>query len=122
MRRMRTKPKSPYANIGTAMTMHVTVRLPQWCKWTKTHGNRDNGTIDDHGDGIVGVGNGVGMMSMERQVRIRLENEDGAIAMQFHMAKFRMTRRTAKEVYGRYGDTAIVLRRMDYEEIIKQYQ
>ena len=84
--------------------------------------NGDSRTIDDHGDGIVGVGNGVGMMSMEREVRVRLENEDGAIAIRFHMAKFRMTRRTAKEVYGRYGDTAIVLRREDYEEIIKQYQ
>ena len=82
----------------------------------------DSRTIDDHGDGIVGVGNGVGMMSMERQVRVRLENEDGAMAIRFHMAKFRMTRRTAKEVYGRYGDTPIVLRRKDYEEIIKQYQ
>ena len=87
-----------------------------------THGNRDNGTIDDHGDGIVGVGNGVGVISMEREVRVRLENEDGAIAIRFHMAKFRMTRRTAKEVYGQYGDTPIVLRRTDYEEIIKQYQ
>ena len=84
--------------------------------------NGDSRTIDDHGDGIVGVGNGVGMMSMEREVRVRLENEDGAIAIRFHMAKFRMTRRTAKEVYGRYGDTPIVLRREDYEEIIKQYQ
>ena len=84
--------------------------------------NGDSRTIDDHGDGIVGVGNGVGMMSMERQVRVRLENEDGAIAIRFHMAKFRMTRRTAKEVYGRYGDTPIVLRRTDYEEIITQYQ
>lgn len=82
----------------------------------------DSRTIDDHGDGIVGVGNGVGMMSMEREVRVRLENEDGAIAIRFHMAKFRMTRRTAKEVYGRYGDTPIVLRRMDYENIIKDYQ
>ena len=84
--------------------------------------NGDSRTIDDHGDGIVGVGNGVGMMSMEREVRVRLENEDGAIAIRFHMAKFRMTRRTAKEVYGRYGDTPIVLRREDYENIIKDYQ
>jgi hypothetical protein len=82
----------------------------------------DSRTIDDHGDGIVGVGNGVGMMSMERQVRVRLENEDGEMAIRFHMAKFRTTRRTAKEVYGQYGDTPIVLRRTDYEEIIKQYQ
>jgi hypothetical protein len=82
----------------------------------------DSRTIDDHGDGIVGVSNGVGMMSMERQVRVRLENEDGVIAIRFHMAKFRMTRRTAKEVYGQYGDTPIVLRRMDYENIIKDYQ
>ena len=82
----------------------------------------DSRTIDDHGDGIVGHGNGVGMMSMERQVRVRLENEDGVMAITFHMAKFRMTRRTAKEVYGRYGDTPIVLRRTDYEDIIKEYQ
>ena len=82
----------------------------------------DSRTIDDHGDGIVGVGNCVGMMSMERQVRVRMENEDGEIAIQFHMVKFRMTRRTAKEVYGRYGDTPIVLRCKDYENIIKDYQ
>ena len=84
--------------------------------------NGDSRTIDDPGDGIVGVGNGVGMMSMERQVRVRLENEDGAIAIRFHMAKFRMTRRTAKEVYGQYGDTPIVIRCEDYENIIKDYQ
>jgi hypothetical protein len=89
---------------------------------TQINDHGDSRTIDDHGDGIVGVSNGVGMMSMERQVRVRLENEDGVIAIRFHMAKFRMTRRTAKEVYGQYGDTPIVLRRMDYENIIKDYQ
>ena len=82
----------------------------------------DSRTIDDLSDGIDCIGNGIGMMSMERQVRVRMENEDGEMAIQFHMAKFRMTRRTAKEVYGRYGDTPIVLRRMDYENIIKDYQ
>jgi hypothetical protein len=82
----------------------------------------DSRTFDDCGDVFVGYGDGVGMMSMERHVRVRLENEDGEMAIRFHMAKFRMTRRTAKEVYGQYGDTPIVLRRMDYEEIIKEYQ
>jgi hypothetical protein len=89
---------------------------------TQTNDHGDSRIIDDRGDVLDGVGNGGGMMSMEREVRIRLENEDGEMAIQFHITKFRTTRRTAKEVYGRYGDTPIVLRRMDYEEIIKQYQ
>jgi hypothetical protein len=89
---------------------------------TQTNDYGDSRIIDDCGDVLDGHGNGGGMMSMERQVRVRLENEDGEMAIRFHMAKFRTTRRTAEEVYGQYGDTPIVLWRTDYEEIIKQYQ
>ena len=82
----------------------------------------DSRTFDDCGDVFVGHGDGDRMMSMERHVWVRLENEDSEMAIAFHMAKFRTTRRTAKEVYGQYGDTPIVLRRTDYEDIIKYYQ
>ena len=82
----------------------------------------DSRTINDLGDGFDSIGNSIGMINMERHIRVRMENEDGEMAIRFHMAKFRMTRRTAKEVYGQYGDTPIVLRRMDYENIIKDYQ
>ena len=82
----------------------------------------DSRTFDDRGDVLVGHGGGGGMKSMERHVRVRFANEDGEMAITFQMAKFRTTRRTTKEVYGQYGDTPIVIRCEDYDEMIKQYQ